>query len=569
MDDKAKRRLSNKRKSNCELFTFYYDRLKVKLTLGQFEQYVQLLDKFHQYLGEFPPSVELATQFLGIYTTRAPSTLVRYAGMVRGFMEWYGETLDVRPPKPKSLPQYVEPKDIDQLIDFIRIKNTHKGTVTRDVLLVRFATVTGLRRSELANLIVRDIQTTQKLVFVRKGKGNKDRAVPLVNPIVDELNDYIKDMKPTDNVFGLTARSITDKVYTWSKKAGLKLTPHSFRHYFAEQLLEKGVPLTVVSVLLGHENLETTAKYLGLRPESLREAVNKLEIIGSTTEEGTEKQSELELRRPAGGEAGELPQGIQSPLEAHHKQRMRELAKIMAEGIRLPSFLDENLWRDMPIEFKPGKYYLPIGLVEIDKDMQLKVTYYDIGSGVAEPHLIKGLFSHLSTSGLPRFVELIGEKGKLDSLVAAASQYSQKLLIFLKVITDEVTGCESKVWFHDEQKPGLKKEFILTVWTDAIQKAGGNSWIDNSWYKSHERIPGTELWQLRCGPNVICIAKSEKMLRDYENWHKTLRAKHTKDPWTKEIHVKNQEMSNRYQEIRQLLQEFCDLEHIPGYCGLC
>ena len=83
-------------------------------------------------------------------------------------------------------------------------------------------------------------------------------------------------MKPTDSVFGLTERSITDKISTWSKKAGLKLHPHSFRHYFAEQLLERGVPLTVVSALLGHENLQTTASYLGLRPGSLREAVDKL-----------------------------------------------------------------------------------------------------------------------------------------------------------------------------------------------------------------------------------------------------------------------------------------------------
>ncbi|MFC2069661.1 hypothetical protein ACFLTB_00590 [Chloroflexota bacterium] len=46
--------------------------------------------------------------------------MVRYAGMVRGFMEWYGETLDVKPPKLKSLPQYVESNDIGQLIDFIK-----------------------------------------------------------------------------------------------------------------------------------------------------------------------------------------------------------------------------------------------------------------------------------------------------------------------------------------------------------------------------------------------------------------------------------------------------------------
>jgi integrase len=276
LDDKAKRRLSLRRKTNHELFALYYDHLKVRLTPGQFDQYTLILDKYHQFLGEFPPSVELATQFLTHYANHAQATLVRYTGMVRGFMEWYGESLDIKLAKPKSLPQYVEPNDIERLIDFIRHKKTHKRTVERDVLLVRFATLTGLRRSELAHLTVGDIHIKQKVVIVRKGKGNKDRVVPLVSSLVTALSEYIRDMKPTDSVFGLTDRSITDKVSAWSKKAGLKLHPHSFRHYFAEQLLERGVPLTVVSALLGHEDLQTTAVYLGLRPESLREAVDKL-----------------------------------------------------------------------------------------------------------------------------------------------------------------------------------------------------------------------------------------------------------------------------------------------------
>jgi len=291
LDDKAKRRLSLKRKTNHELFTLYYDHLKVRLTPGQFDQYTQLLDKFHQFLGEFPPSVELATQFLTQYANRAQATLVRYAGIIRGFMEWYGESLDIRPVKPKSLPQYVEPDDIEQLIDFIRHKKTNKRTVERDVLLVRFATLTGLRRSELANLTVGDISLKRKVVIVRKGKGSKDRTVPLVSSLIPVLSEYIRDMKPTDIVFGLTERSITDKISTWSKKAGLKLHPHSFRHYFAEQLLERGVPLTVVSALLGHENLQTTAVYLGLRPESLREAVDKL---GESQDKGGNESSKTQ-----------------------------------------------------------------------------------------------------------------------------------------------------------------------------------------------------------------------------------------------------------------------------------
>jgi hypothetical protein len=76
LDDKAKRRLSLRSKTNHELFSLYYDHLRVKLTPGQFDQYTLILDKFHESLGEYPPSVELATQFLTQFADRAQATMV-------------------------------------------------------------------------------------------------------------------------------------------------------------------------------------------------------------------------------------------------------------------------------------------------------------------------------------------------------------------------------------------------------------------------------------------------------------------------------------------------------------
>jgi integrase len=304
LDDKAKRRLSLMSKTNHELFTMYYNRLKVKLTQDQLIQYQRLLDLFHRFLGEFPPSAELATEFLAQYANRSKATMVRYVGIIKGFMDWYGESLDIRVPKPKLLPQYVEPADIEKLADVIENKSTHKDTIVRDILLLRFATLTGLRRSELANLKVQDINLRQKMVLVRKGKGEKDRVVPLVRLLVSKIADFVKGKKPEDSVFMLTARSITDKYSSWSKKANLHLHTHSFRHYFAEQLLERGVPLTVVSKLLGHENVQTTSRYLGLRPGSLREAIDVLDepALGEVKEESIHTPAEEELKPTKGGE---------------------------------------------------------------------------------------------------------------------------------------------------------------------------------------------------------------------------------------------------------------------------
>ena len=254
--------------------------------------------------------------------------------------------------------------------------------------------------------------------------------------------------------------------------------------------------------------------------------------------------------------------------ETPHRQKMRELAKALAEGIHLPSPWDEDLWRDFDVEFRPGKYSLSIGTVEIGEYKQIKVNYYDVSTNFAEPHLVKGLLSHLSTSGLSRFAELVGGKGKLNNLVGETGQYSQALLNFLKLMTDEVKGYRAKVDFHDEGKPGLTKWFIVSAWNDAIQKAGGYSWIDNSWYKPCESVPGTNLWQLRGGGALIGIARSKRTLKSYEAWHKKLILKYVTDPLARDIAAKDQELGVIAQDIKRRLQEFCDMQQVPGHCEL-
>lgn len=260
----------------------------------------------------------------------------------------------------------------------------------------------------------------------------------------------------------------------------------------------------------------------------------------------------------------------QKPYEdTPHKRKMKELAKALAEKISLPSIWDKDLWRDLPLEFQPGKYSLSICVVEIGKDDQIKVKYCDIRAGVAAPHLIKGLYTHLSTSGLPKFAGLMGDKGRLDNWVGAVEQYSEALTTFLKVITDEVKGYRAKVDFHDEVKPGLTKWFILTAWNDILKKASGYSWIDNSWYHPPELSTPSNLWPVKCGSYIIGIAKSKKTHKTYVNWHKKLRVNDAKHQSAKDIHAKSQTMSNVSQDIRQQLQEFSDMQRLPGHCELC
>ena len=192
---------------------------------------------------------------------------------------------------------------------------------------------------------------------------------------------------------------------------------------------------------------------------------------------------------------------------------MRELARIMAEGIQFPSHRDKELLRDLPIEFRPGKYYLPIGALEIKENGEMKVKYHDLGAGIAAPHLVDGLFDHLSTSGSPEFAELVGDEGKFSDLTDKFEKYALALIDLLKLITDEVKELKTKVNFHDEIRDGLSRWFIITIWEDAISNANSNSWINDSWYKAPKSIPDTNLLKLDCGGYTLGMARVKKPLK--------------------------------------------------------
>ena len=88
----------------------------------------------------------------------------------------------------------------------------------RDTLLVSLALKSGLRRAELANLAVKDIHTDFLLV-VRSGKGDKDRAIPLLPDIAIRLHNFTREMKPDGKVFNLKATSIGNKIRRFAQKA--------------------------------------------------------------------------------------------------------------------------------------------------------------------------------------------------------------------------------------------------------------------------------------------------------------------------------------------------------------
>ena len=223
----------------------------------------------------------------------------------------------------------------------------------------------------------------------------------------------------------------------------------------------------------------------------------------------------------------------------------------------------------MPVEFRPGKYFLPIGTVDIKGNGKIKVKYYDFGPGIAAPHLVKGLFDHLGTSKIPKFAELVGDKSKFDDLTGKCEKYALSLINLLELIVNDVKELKIKLNFHDEIMPGLNRSFIVTIWQDTICNAGGNSWINDSWYKTPKSMPGTNLFKLDCGGYTLGLSQSEKTLETFKSHHKKLRNKCAKHKLAEDISFQDREIGDLVRLIRERLLEFTDMQFLPGTCDLC
>ncbi len=127
----------------------------------------------------------------------------------------------------------------------------------------------GLRLGELIHLRVDDINVAQKNVFVKAGKGKKDRCTLLSSKVWERLQQYIEVYMPVEWVFegqdgGQYSPRSVQAIFTKAKQRATinpYATVHTLRHSFATHLLEKGVDLRYIQELLGHESSKTTEIY--------------------------------------------------------------------------------------------------------------------------------------------------------------------------------------------------------------------------------------------------------------------------------------------------------------------
>jgi len=135
----------------------------------------------------------------------------------------------------------------------------------------------GLRLSEVVNLKIADIDSERKLIYIRKGKGKKDRTTILSKDLLDLLREYFKQYQPKIWLYESTSRrqysttSVQKLFYRTLEKTKIdkKVSVHSLRHSFATHLLEQGEDLRYIQKLLGHKSSNTTEIYTHITKQGM------------------------------------------------------------------------------------------------------------------------------------------------------------------------------------------------------------------------------------------------------------------------------------------------------------
>lgn len=185
----------------------------------------------------------------------------------------------------RKLPDTLNVIEIDKLIAAIDL-STLEGE--RNKVIIETLYSCGLRVSELINLKISNLHFKEEFILV-EGKGNKERLVPIGKPTMKLINNYIRKVRIGIKIekshedyvflnrrgFKLTRVMIFTIIKQLAEKIGLErnISPHTFRHSFASDLIDGGADLRAVQEMLGHVSITTTEIYTHLDREFLRENI--------------------------------------------------------------------------------------------------------------------------------------------------------------------------------------------------------------------------------------------------------------------------------------------------------
>jgi site-specific recombinase XerD len=208
----------------------------------------------------------------------APATIARKLAAVRALLRFaLGPSrlpeAALAPRRRRRLPQAPKPQEVEDVLEAF---GGEEPLALRNRALVELVYSAGLRSREAIDLDLRDVDFEQEAVHVR-GKGGKERVVPLGEEAAHRLARYLQEARPklvrgAEDAFFLSVRGRRLDTSTLRR---LLPHPHRLRHAFATHLLEGGADLRVIQELLGHSSLSTTQVYSHVDGRRLRRVYDR------------------------------------------------------------------------------------------------------------------------------------------------------------------------------------------------------------------------------------------------------------------------------------------------------
>lgn len=184
-----------------------------------------------------------------------------------------------RPQKKKTLPKVLSVQEVQAILS-----NTNN---IKHKCILSLLYSAGLRRQELLDLKIEDIDSNRMVILVKSGKGFKDRLTILSEQVLEDLRKYYKEWKPETYLFEgkkgeqYSATSIRIILKRATENSGIRkqVTPHMLRHSFATHLLENGTDLRYIQTLLGHGSSKTTEIYTHVAVNRLKEIKSPIDFL--------------------------------------------------------------------------------------------------------------------------------------------------------------------------------------------------------------------------------------------------------------------------------------------------
>ena len=288
------------REANHKLGRAYIRHLKTErdVSVHTLSNYQRDLDRYLEWLdvkalGDVTATdIEDHLVFLRKDLNLAASSAARALAAIRGLHSFahadgrlpFDVAADVpTPSQGSSIPKALSLAQVEALLNAVPAGDGASQINIRDRALLEMLYSTGARITELLDLDVDDLDREQRMLLVR-GKGGKERIVPLGRPALQAVERYLVRARPRLNKKGSPALFLNNRGARLGRQSGFKIvaqaadaaglqhvSPHSLRHSFATHLLEGGADIRVVQELLGHASVATTQIYTKVSPEHLRE----------------------------------------------------------------------------------------------------------------------------------------------------------------------------------------------------------------------------------------------------------------------------------------------------------